>query len=364
MNSAPRDDDHVTDPDVSRRGFLRTASAAAAAGALSGGLWLPSGALADEAKKDTKNKQGKKGAGKKKGGKSSETFVKAFYETLTDEQKKGMCFPFDHELRKKVGANWHIVDPKAYSLETGYTKDQQELVRQVLKGLWTEDGYERFTKQMNDDSGGLGKYTCAVFGDPSSDKFEFVLTGRHLTMRADGNSVDNAAFGGPLFYGHAVTFNEKPDHPGNVWWHQAREANKVYAALDGKQREKALQKYAPDDTPDAVALRGRSAEIPGIAGADLSGDQKELLKGSMESLLSMFRKRDVKEVMRCIEKNGGMDKLHMSFYREDNLGADEIWDLWKIEGPSFAWFFRGAPHPHVWLNVQHHAPSDVRRVDV
>ena len=33
---------------------------------------------------------------------------------------------------------------------------------------------------------------------------------------------------------------EKPDHPNNVYWYQAKRANEVFQALDGKQREQAL----------------------------------------------------------------------------------------------------------------------------
>ena len=55
---------------------------------------------------------------------------------------------------------------------------------------------------MEEDDGGLDYYSVAVFGNPEEGKFEFELTGRHLTIRADGNSVDKAAFGGPIVYGH------------------------------------------------------------------------------------------------------------------------------------------------------------------
>jgi len=47
---------------------------------------------------------------------------------------------------------------------------------------------------MHDDSGGIEDYSVAIFGTPGSDKFQWELTGRHLTLRADGNSVDKAAF--------------------------------------------------------------------------------------------------------------------------------------------------------------------------
>ena len=52
----------------------------------------------------------------------------------------------------------------------------------------------------------------AVFGEPGTDKpFEWVLTGRHDTLRADGNSVEGAAFGGPIFYGHAADGHDNED---------------------------------------------------------------------------------------------------------------------------------------------------------
>ena len=34
-----------------------------------------------------------------------------------------------------------------------------------------------------------------------------------------------------------------------------------------------------------------------------------------------------------------------------DLGDDRVWDSWRLEGPSFVWFFRGTPHVHVWVNI-------------
>ncbi len=76
------------------------------------------------------------------------------------------------------------------------------------------------------------------------------MTGRHLTIRCDGNSTEHVAFGGPIFYGHASkgspdSFNEEANHPGNVFWPQALKANQLFAMLDGKQRDVALVAEAP-----------------------------------------------------------------------------------------------------------------------
>ena len=42
---------------------------------------------------------------------AAETAVARFYKTMTPEQRKILCFPFDHPLRKRVGNNWAIVKP-------------------------------------------------------------------------------------------------------------------------------------------------------------------------------------------------------------------------------------------------------------
>jgi hypothetical protein len=65
-------------------------------------------------------------------------------------------------------------------------------------------------KAMQDDSGGLENYSACLFSD-EQDKLSFLLTGRHQTLRADGGAEKNAVFGGPIFYGHAVQFSERPE---------------------------------------------------------------------------------------------------------------------------------------------------------
>ena len=84
-----------------------------------------------------------------------------------------------------------------------------------------------------------------------------MLTGRHCTSRCDGDSVSGAAFGGPIFYGHeGEQFYEAPDHPSNVYWFQAKQANEVFQALDAKQREAALAGTARRERrSQTVALR-------------------------------------------------------------------------------------------------------------
>jgi hypothetical protein len=286
---------------------------------------------------------------------ASETLVTSLYKSLTEVQKQAVTFPFDHPLRSKVDNNWQITDKK---LGQFFTPDQQAMVRELFMGLHSPEYAERVMKQVEHDSGkaGLGGCAIALFGEPGTGKFEFVLTGRHVTRRCDGNSVEGAAFGGPIFYGHAaMSDNEAADHPGNVYWYQAVRANHVFKMLDGKQRELALLAEPREEQGTAtVKLTGQRTGLPGIPVNELSRDQKEEVRKVMADVLAPFRKVDADEALKLVENNG-FDDLHMAFYKNHDIGHDGVWDVWQIEGPAMVWYFRGAPHVHTWVHIRERA---------
>jgi hypothetical protein len=315
--------------DFSRREFVRRVAGAAVAGGL---LPLASSSRTALAAGPTSKS-------------TAETAVKRFYDTLKPEQKKVICFPFDHALRNRISANWKITEP---TIEDFFTKDQQAILDEIFRGVVSPEGYERFQKQMDDDYGGFGSYHVAVFGTPGSGKFEWELTGRHVTVRADGDSVDNVAFGGPMIYGHGAGDSEK-GLPGNVFYYQTKKANEVFNALDGKQRKSALLAKAPKE--DAVLVQGSSGTFPGLAVGELSADQKGLVESVMKIVLSPYREEDVNEALAILKDGGGLDGLHMAFYESGDIGKDQIWDIWRLEGPTFVWHFRGSPHVHTYVNI-------------
>src|SRR5690349_11741356 len=70
----------------------------------------------------------------------SETLVSTLYGTLNEEQRKAVCFPFDHPLRSKVDNNWHITDK---TLTAFFNKDQQAMIREIFVGLHSPEYAER-----------------------------------------------------------------------------------------------------------------------------------------------------------------------------------------------------------------------------
>src|SRR2546422_8788481 len=321
--------------EINRREFLKTAMVGAAAVGVA-----PLPLLAAER------------AGKASKTRTSETLVTTLYQNLNEEQRKAVCFPFDHPLRSKVDNNWNITDKK---LAEFFTKDQQAMIREIFVKLHSEEYAGKVVEQVEHDGGkeGFGGCSIALFGEPGRGKLEVVLAGRHVTRRCDGDSVEGAAFGGPIFYGHAAKgFNEKPDHPGNAYWYQAVRANEVFRMLNGRQREMALLGEGREEKgTDTVKLTGKKTGLPGIPMTELTRDQKELVRKVMADVLAPFRKPDADEAMKLVEKNG-FENLHMAFYKNQDIGNDGVWDVWQIEGPAMLWYFRGDPHVHTWVHVR------------
>lgn len=328
MPESTRTDCPDCDDGVSRREFVRKLTGAAVAAGLLPLAATPRRAFAGPSPKSP-----------------AETAVKRFYDSLEDKQKKVICFPFDHPLRTKINANWAITEPKIADF---FNKDQQVILDQIFRGVVSPEGYDKLTKQMEDDDGGFDQYHVAVFGTPGSGAFEWELTGRHVTLRADGDSVGNTAFGGPMIYGHGAGDSEK-GLPGNVFYYQTQKANEVFKALDGKQRKNALVSKAP--TESAVGVQGAAGHFPGLAVGELSGDQKGLVESVMKVILAPYREEDVNEALAVLKQGGGLDQLHMAFYEAGDVGKDQEWDIWRLEGPTFVWHFRGAPHVHAYVNI-------------
>ena len=46
-----------------------------------------------------------------------------------------------------------------------------------------------------------------------------------------------------------------------------------------------------------------------------------------------------------------MSSLSIAFFEPWYRRGDDLWDGFRLEGPSLAWHFRGHPHVHVWAHV-------------
>lgn len=288
----------------------------------------------------------------------AEKLVRELLGSLNEEQRGKFVIPFDNPLRNKIENNWHILRERVGS---HFDKNQQLLIRDIFRELHSEQLREEVWRQFMEDNRTknaktpdeiFGTASVAIFEDPDSDKFEFVLTGRHTTRRCDNNSTEGVAFGGPIFYGHASkTFYEKPEHEGNAYWFQAKRANELFEMLDGKQREKALKGDSRGERgARTVALTGKKEGLDGIPAWEMTSDQRALMLDVVTDLLAPFRQEDQVEAASMI--NNQISDTHIAFYKNEDVGDDKVWDTWQLEGPQLVWYFRGDPHVHTWVHVK------------
>ena len=146
------------------------------------------------------------------------------------------------------------------------------------------------------------------------------------------------------------TQDEKPDHPGNVFWPQAVAANQVYKLLDSKQQKQALAPKTPKES--AVGFQGdKLKDGIGLPVREMSSDQKSELQKVLLKLIEPFRVEDREEALACLKTRGGLEACRLTYFEDGDVGDDQVWDNWRLEGPAFVWHFRGDPHVHVWVNI-------------
>jgi hypothetical protein len=284
----------------------------------------------------------------------TDSLTMQFYKSLTEEQRAKIVLPRDH-LKRAYVSNWWYICPEQ-RLHTFYTREQQDLVRQIFESLHDPEHREKMNWQVQKDLMGQIKNTPSVgfFGTPDDEDFEFIYTGHHVTRRCFARNDGAPGFGGrPIFYGNfAKAFREEKDHQGNPFWYQGLIFNQFVSTLDGRQREKILVGLQPrSERPSEVILKRRD-DLPGLSGADLTKDQQAKLVETMRRMLVCFRPADVEATIKSIESNKLVESLFISCYGgEFDIGGDKVWDTWQIEGPDMVWYFRGFPHIHGYFHL-------------
>ena len=132
---------------VDRRDFLKVVAASASTlSAVGSGFWTLPGAYAAPSPTS-----------------AAETAVGRFYNSLSAEQKKTICFGFNDPLRQKINANWQITKPTVGT--DFYSKEQRQLVDEIVKNVTSKDGYDRLQKQMTAvESGNIASPSSANLG--------------------------------------------------------------------------------------------------------------------------------------------------------------------------------------------------------
>lgn len=324
-------------PGLDRRGFMQTVGGAASLLAVAGtahrvGAFPP----AQEQPRQPR---------------PAEAMIRELFDELTDEQKQRVVYPWNHRVREggiptRLGMYNEPIF-RDHRIGNVYTRAQQDLCERILRSISSgEDGYRQITRNGTFD--GSGRFTnCGayIFGDPTNNgQFAWVFAGHHITVRCAGNSEPDAAFGGPMYYGHS------PDgySQRNCFYYQTRSVLSVFDSLTEAQRRMAVVNGSPGELAPSVRFRDRG--WPGLPSSELTHDQRRLVEQVMRDVLSPFRREDADEVMQIVRRNGGVERIQLAFYR-DQGATDNNWHFWRLEGPGFVWNYRVLPHVHTYVNI-------------
>lgn len=276
-------------PGVSRRDFARTVAGAASVG------WL---AWRDPARAEAEDR--------------GDDLLRRFCRALDADRRRAIVLPADDPRRAMVQNHWAVVPATIASLSA----DQQELALGLIRQVCTEDGFARLTRQRDDDAGGWKHDHLAVFGTPDGPgPFEWVLTGRHLTLRGSAAGLIPP---GPLFWGDAVA------GPAHIARGQVEAAATLFGTLDTDRRRRLAD------------------------GLDLGGLADEPLQAARRLVASPG------ELFRGIEAPSNAADLagcRWQGFWIDDAPADGPPPAWRLTGPGFAWSFHALPHVHCWFET-------------
>jgi hypothetical protein len=285
----------------------------------------------------------------------AESLVRELCATLTADQRSQIVKPWDHRSSGGLLTRHRMVNaPISRRIGDVYTRPQQELLQRIVRSLCSDDtGYDRICRRENaqtawDNSRSFDGCGADIFGEVADGReWAWVFSGHHITIRCNGDSEPNRAFGGPIYYGHT------PDgySQRNVFYHQTRAVLSVFDALTEQQRNQAIVVGTPGELEPSIRFRPSNDPVPGIAAADLSHSQRLLIHSVMREVISPFRQQDGDKVMDIVNRQGGLDRVHLAFYRDRMATDANRWHFWRLEGPGFVWNYRVLPHVHTYVNV-------------
>lgn len=276
---------------------------------------------------------------------SVDALARRLYTSLDPDQRAETCVGYDHPLRQYHNRG---VWGGGRSILLGFNREQRRILTDLLYSGLSVEGRERVPEEYFTRWPGVHSMRVLICGDPTAPPYQVILTGAHLNLRLGGKSREGAAFGGPQVYGDQRG-NERAGLPGNLYRDQFLLGQRLLRSLDAGRRKQALLEEAPVQTQ--IELQGRHGSFPGIPVAELAPEGKALARELVERIHSTYPPVDVTYARECLDANGGLDALFLSYYQHGQDGEIPEGQVCRLEGPAAVFYFRGYPHVHAFLNV-------------
>lgn len=270
-----------------------------------------------------------------------------FLETLDAKKRERACVEYDHPLRQYHNRGVWGGGLSANPLNLNW--EQRGIVTDLLYAGLSEAGRDRIPNEFFTKWPGVHSMRVLLCGNPKTPPYQLILTGAHLNLRLGGQSREGTAFGGPLVYGDQRG-NSAQGLPGNLYRFQFQTAHRLFQSLRPEQQQLALQTVSPIQTD--IQPQGTHGDFTGVEIATLSLPSQRIARDLMEGILSTYPAEEVAYARQCLEHNGGVEKLYLSFYEDSDVDRSQQYQNFRLEGPSAVFYFRGYPHVHAFINIE------------
>jgi hypothetical protein len=277
---------------------------------------------------------------------SVDELAQRLFASLEPETRAEVCVEYDHPLRQYHNRGIWGGGLSIYA--DRFTREQRGLLTDLLYAGLSEQGRERVPNEFYVQFGGVQLMNVLLCGDPSSPPYQLILSGPHLNLRLGGKSREGVAFGGPQVYGDQRG-DERHGLPGNIYRFQLQISQRLFRNLAPSQQKETLLETAPIQTQ--IELLGRAGTFPGTPVASFTPESRSIVRELVDAILSTYRPSDVAYAWDCIEQNGGLDALFLSYYADGEVEKSGEYQIFRLEGPAAVFYFRGAPHVHAFVNV-------------
>ena len=293
--------------------------------------------------------------------------------TLSPEQKAKAVYQFDHAER----VNWHFIprDRQGLPLKE-MSSGQRHLAIALLSTGLSQRGLlqattimslEEVLKELEQGKGPVRdpeRYFVTFFGPPSATgTWGWRFEGHHMSLNftlVDGTKI----VGTPAFFGsNPGEIREGPRAGLRVLGRVEDLGRQLVKMLTDDQRVKAIvATNAPNDIITGTNRVLRTLEPMGLAMADMTAAQKEVLEELLHEFVFWHRPELARLDLQKIEK-AGMGKIHFAW-----AGGTEPHQphYYRLQGPTFIMEYdntqNNANHIHsVWRDLANDFGDDLLR---
>lgn len=271
----------------------------------------------------------------------------AFLDSLTEEERTAVLFDFsDTEQRQQ----WSNLPEGLYERDGlmwgNLDEDSQQAWLGVLQAILSDEGYTQVIGEWHADdelAGGGGNtygrdyYWVAIIGEPSeTEAWQFQFGGHHVTVNATIKGADVSVT--PSFIGAQPTTYDADGTEVRPLGTIESDAYALLASLDSDQQSAAVLGSTLIDLVLGPGSDGRTIESQGVAGADLTAEQQQLLITLMSHYGGLVNEEDA--AARMAELTAEIADTYFAWYGPTDP-SDTSGIYFRVTGPSIVIEYSG-----------------------